>query len=133
MRLVEVGLRAMIMNAKTGMDIVAAGKAAIAVFKSTCVSDVQEISKASAQVRAYIETNWPDRMIFDFSGVKFFSSQVLGLLLEARARLRARGGQVVVCTLGGRLHRVFKITNLDSIFAFYPDRQAALGEPATGQ
>jgi len=115
------------MNTETGIDIIGAGSAAIAVFKSTCVGDVQEIAKASTQIKAYIEENQPDKMIFDFSGVKFFSSQVLGLLLEARAGLRARGGKVVVCTLVGRLHRVFRITNLDRIFTFYPDRQSALG------
>ena len=115
------------MNAETGMDIIAAGKAAIAVFKSTCVGDVQELTRASSQVKAYIARHQPEKVVFDFSGVKFFSSQVLGLLLEARARLRAHGGRVVVCALGGRLHRVFKITNLDSIFSFYPDRPAALG------
>jgi anti-sigma B factor antagonist len=118
------------MNAKTCLDIVGEEGAAIASFTSTCVSDVEEIRSASDQIREYIHENEPDQMIFDFSGVRFFSSQVLGLLLEARARLARQGGRAVVCALDGQLQRVFKITNLDRIFAFFPDRQAALHAPA---
>jgi anti-sigma B factor antagonist len=118
------------MDTKAGLDIATEGNAAIASFKSACISDVAEITSASAQVRQYIETNRPQKMVFDFDGVKFFSSQVLGLLLEARARLESQRGQVVVSSLSPQLERVFKITNLDKIFCLYPDRAAALQPPA---
>jgi anti-sigma B factor antagonist len=116
------------MEMQVPVDIVCEGNAAIASFKSTCISDVEEITSASTQINKYIEANRPNRMVFDFAGVKFFSSQVLGLLLEARARLQAYAGQVVITTLSPQLQRVFKITNLDRIFTFYPDRRAALTE-----
>ena len=118
------------MDTKAALDIASAGNVAIASFKTTCISDVEEITNASAQVRDYIEANHPRRMVFDFSGVRFFSSQVLGLLLEARARLERHAGEVVLCALNAQLRRVFKITNLDTIFPFFPDRDAALGQPA---
>ncbi len=66
-------------------------------------------------------------MVFDFTDVKFFSSQVLGLLLEARARLEPYHGEVAITSLSPQLLRVFKITNLDRIFNFYPDRVTAVG------
>ncbi len=125
----ELG-RLMDMDTKAGLDIAIEGTAAIASFKSACISDVAEITGASALVRQYIETNRPQKMVFDFDGVKFFSSQVLGLLLEARARLESQCGQVVVSSLSPQLERVFKITNLDKIFCLYPDRAAALQPPA---
>jgi len=114
------------MDIKTGLDIATEGNAAIASFKSTCISDVAEITNASAQIKQYIEANRPKKVVFDFNGVKFFSSQVLGLLLEARARLESHSGQVAITSLSPQLERVFKITNLDKIFNFYPDRAAAL-------
>jgi anti-sigma B factor antagonist len=119
------------MDTKTSLDIAIEGNAAIASFKSTCISDVEEITNASAQVKQYIEANRPRRMVFDFDGVKFFSSQVLGLLLEARARLESHSGQVAITSLSPQLQRVFKITNLDKIFNLYPDRAAALGQTAS--
>jgi anti-sigma B factor antagonist len=118
------------MNAKRALGIEAVGSNAVVSFASSCVSDVEEISHASAQIREYIEQRQPVRMVFDFSGVKFFSSQVLGLLLEARGQLQSRSGQVIVASLEPQLERVFKITNLDRIFTFVPDKDGALGEAA---
>ncbi|HSW01139.1 MAG TPA: STAS domain-containing protein [Sedimentisphaerales bacterium] len=116
---------------KEGLDIAREGNVAVATFKSPCVSDAEEITNASAQLRQYIQSDPPRRMVFDFHGVKFFSSQVLGLLLEARAHLRPHNGEVAVVSLSPQLQRVFKITNLDKIFRFYPDRTAAV-QPAVG-
>jgi anti-anti-sigma factor len=120
------------MDTKAGLDIAVEGNAAIASFKSTCISDVEEITNASTQVKQYIEANRPRKMVFDFDGVKFFSSQVLGLLLEARARLESHSGQVAITSLSPQLQRVFRITNLDKIFSLYPDRATAIA-PLAGK
>jgi anti-sigma B factor antagonist len=116
------------MTTKSGVDITTEGDNAVAVFQSACVSDVEEIATASARIRDFINQYQPRGMVFDFSGVKFFSSQVLGLLLEARAQLQPQRGQVAVCALDEQLQRVFKITNLDKIFTFHYDRRTALAE-----
>ncbi len=120
------------METKAGLDIAREGNVAVASFKSACISDAEEITNASAQLRQYIQTNPPQRMVFDFHGVKFFSSQVLGLLLEARAHLRPNNGEVAITSLSPQLQRVFKITNLDRIFRFYPDRATAI-QPVAGR
>lgn len=111
-------------------EIVRQGPAVIVSFKMSIISNVDDISSISSQLEKFIETDPPTRIIFDFEGVKFFSSQVLGLLLETRAKLQPRGGHVAVSSINPQLHRVFKITNLDQVFEFYPDRQAAV---ETGQ
>ncbi len=118
------------MEMKAGLDIAREGNVAIACFKSACISDSEEITRASTQLRQYIQSDPPQRIVFDFNGVKFFSSQVLGLLLEARAHLRPHNGDVAVTSLSPQLLRVFKITNLDKIFRLYPDRAAAIQPPA---
>ncbi len=108
------------------VEIRSEGDVAIVSFTNNCISDVEEITTASSLIRQYVQAHPPREIIFDFSGVKFFSSQVLGLLLEARGYLKAHGGRVDICALEPQLHRVFRITNLDKIFAFYPDCSAAL-------
>ncbi len=121
------------MDTNAGLNIATEGNAAIASFKGPCISDVAEITSASAQLKQYIETHRPQGVVFDFEGVKFFSSQVLGLLLEARARLEAYSGHMAITSLSPQLERVFRITNLDKIFSFYPDRAAALRQlPGVG-
>jgi anti-anti-sigma factor len=114
------------METQEALTISSEGEVAVACFKSACICDSDEIARASAALRRHIETRRPTGLIFDFTGVKFFSSQVLGLLLEARGRLQPQGGRVAVAALSPQLERVFRITNLDQLFAFYPDRPAAL-------
>jgi anti-sigma B factor antagonist len=101
------------------------GDTAIITFNKSTVSNIEDISAAADNVAAFIDDNQPKRVIFDFKGVKFFSSQVLGLLLEARARVEAYDGRVFISSINPQLHRVFKITNLDQIFKFFPDIESA--------
>jgi anti-sigma B factor antagonist len=114
------------MGTKKALDITREGDVAVARFTSCCVCDVEEIANVSACLREYIETDRPGGLIFDFTGVRFFSSQVLGLLLEARARLRPQENRVAVCSLSPQLERVFRITNLDQIFTLHRDLAAAI-------
>jgi anti-anti-sigma regulatory factor len=47
--------------------------------------------------------------------------------LDVRAKAAAYDGEVVVSAINPQLHRVFKITNLDKVFRFFPDRRRAIG------
>lgn len=102
------------------------GSVAIVTFGKSSVSDVQDISRAAESIADFIESNRPKNVVFDFKNVKFFSSQVLGLLLETRAAVAPLNGKIYVSGINPQLHRVFKITNLDQVFAFFPDVNSAL-------
>jgi anti-anti-sigma factor len=114
------------MEEEVGVEITSEGNIAAVAFKATSISDVEGISSASKQIKDFIEKNRPNRIVFDFERVKFFSSQVLGLLLDIRAKLETYNGEVVISAINPQLHRVFKITNLDKIFRFFPDKESAL-------
>ena len=114
------------MDQKDSVRIVQEGPVAVVGFTAASITDAQVIAAASARILEVLEAGHPSRVVFDFSGVSFFSSQVLGLLLETRARLRATGGKVVISSLTPSLQRVFKTTSLDRIFEFFPTTQAAM-------
>jgi len=114
------------MDKKVGVEITSEGSAAVVAFKSASISGVEEIAVASKQIKKFIDENHPDKLIFDFEGVKFFSSQVLGLLLDIRVMLKTCNGEVVISAINPQLHRVFKITNLDKIFRFFRDKENAI-------
>ena len=114
------------MDEKVAVEITSEGSAAVVTFKSASISDVEEITVASKQIKGFIDENQPNSLIFDFGGVKFFSSQVLGLLLDIRDKLETYNGEVVISAINPQLHRVFKITNLDKVFRFFPDKQSAI-------
>ena len=98
----------------------------IVTFLSPSISDVDAITAASTKIKDYVKENQPRTLIFDFQAVKFFSSLVLGLLLDIRAKLQAYKGEVLISAIDPQLHRVFKITNLDKVFRFFPDQQEAI-------
>ncbi len=113
------------MDKEVGVEITSQGTMATVAFKATSISDVEGISCASKQIKGFIEESHPDKIVFDFERVKFFSSQVLGLLLDIRAKLQTYNGEVVISAINPQLHRVFRITNLDKVFKFFPDKESA--------
>jgi len=116
-----------IMGEETIGQIAVEGDIAVVTFKKSTISNIEDISSVSEKIAAFVDANHPKKVVFDFKGVKFFSSPLLGLLLETRARIAPWKGQVFVSEINPQLHRVFKITNLDQVFKFFPDTQSALG------
>ena len=105
---------------------------AIVRFKSAQICSAEGIAAAAKQIYDYIEKNNPKIMVVDFAQVRFFSSQVLGLLLNIRNRLKLYGGELFISAINPQLYRVFRITNLDKIFKFFPDRESAVKSAAGG-
>jgi anti-sigma B factor antagonist len=113
------------------VEITGNKKAAIVAFKSASISNMEEIAAASRQIKEFIEAEQPKEVVVDFELVKFFSSAVLGLLLDIRAKLKTYDGEVVISSINPQLYRVFKITHLDRIFKFFPDKENAIKAVST--
>ena len=121
------------MEDKLEVKITSQKDVAIVSFLASSISDLEKIAVAARQIDDFITKNQPARMVFDFDGVKFFCSRVLGLLLEIRAKMEVYGGEVVISAINPQLYRVFKITNLDKIFRFFPDRKSAVKTMSSNQ
>jgi len=119
------------MDEKVGEEITKEDGVAVVTFKTVSISDVEAIEAISKRIREFVEKDHPKMLVFDFGEVKFFSSQVLGLLLDIRAKLQVHGGRVVISGINPQLHRIFKITNLDKIFKFFPDKGSAIKAAST--
>ena len=114
------------MDETLDVEIKDEGSIAVVSFNAASLCDIAGIEKISRQIRQFVADRRPERMVIDFTSVKFFTSQALGLLLDVWRKLQANGGQVVISGINPQLHRVFKITNLDKIFQFFPDSQSAI-------
>ncbi|MHC4060871.1 MAG: STAS domain-containing protein [Planctomycetota bacterium] len=117
---------------KVDVEITSEGSVAVVAFKAASITAEEEIVAAGQQIKMFVEQKHPKRMVFDFKAVRFFSSQVLGLLLDIRAELQTYGGEVVISAINPQLHRVFKITDLDKIFRFFPEKESAVRTMSTG-
>lgn len=113
------------MDEELNIDIQVDDQIAVVSFKARSISDYDGIASATQKIKEFVEDNNPKAVVFDFAQVKFFSSGVLGLLLAIRSRLKESQGQVVISAIDPQLHRVFRITNLDKIFKFFPDKEQA--------
>lgn len=113
------------MDEKIGVEIIGDNTSAIVSFKGALLIDADRIASAWKQIKEFLSKNQPKRVVVDFSEVKFFSSQVLGILLNMRSKVTVYGGEVVISSIEPQLHRVFKITSLDKIFSFFPDKESA--------
>jgi len=114
------------MDNKKIVEITTLDGVTIVSFNEISMGAAAEIETLSRQMTHLIEGDKPMKMVVDFEKVKFFSSQTLGLLLDVRKKLQAYNGQVVISGINPQLHRVFKITNLDKIFTFYPDVESTV-------
>lgn len=108
------------------IKIVEENNAAVVSFLIPSVSGVNDIDAAAYLLREYVKNNKPKAVIVDFADVKFFSSQVLGMLVDIWRRMREYDASISICGITSELSRVFKITNLDRIFQFYKDKAEAM-------
>jgi anti-anti-sigma factor len=87
------------------------------------MSDIEQIAQL---FRQSVQDHQPRHLVVDFSSVRFFSSQMLGLLVDVWRKLHDCGGAVAVCGINPQLTRVFRITNLDKLFSFYETVEQAI-------
>lgn len=114
------------MDEKGIIEITTDGDITIVSFGSETITGLSGLEQISEELRGFIAANQPKKIVVDFCGVKFFSSQMLGLLVDVWRRLSDYGGVVSISGINPQLSRVFKITSLDRIFKFYPDRADAV-------
>jgi anti-sigma B factor antagonist len=86
------------------------------------------LEEVSQKISELVKNQKPCSIVIDFQGVKFFSSQALGILLDARKKVASYHGNIAISGINPQLYRVFKITNLDKIFKFYPDASSAIAD-----
>ncbi len=114
------------MDEKGIIEITTDGDITIVSFGAETITGLSGLEQISEELRGFIAANQPKKIVVDFCGVKFFSSQMLGLLVDVWRKLSDYGGVVSISGINPQLSRVFKITNLDRIFKFYPDRADAV-------
>lgn len=59
-------------------------------------------------------------LVFDLSGVTRIDSTGIGRFIDTYGRLRKSGGKMRLVGVGGAVRDSFRLTRLDSVFAFYP-------------
>ena len=95
-------------------------------FNTASIDAAEGFEKIARDLRQLVGEHKPAKLVVDFGRVVFFSSHMLGLLVDIWRRLKDCGGFLVISGINPNLNRVFRITNLDKVFTFYPDIDSAM-------
>lgn len=99
-------------------------------FMDASILDALSIQRIGRELYAVIEDQGRRAIVLDFSEVRFLSSQALGVLLTLRRKADKAGARVALASIRPELAKVFKMTNLDKLFAFHADRAQAVASLA---
>jgi len=102
------------------------GPVTIVGFDESVILDTYHIDQVSKQLFGLIDDPNSRRIVLDFATIKMLSSQTLGVLIKMKRKLDELGGKMVISGIDPRLYRVFKVTNLQSIFEFFENNSAAV-------
>lgn len=95
-------------------------------FQDPNILDTLQIQKIATALYDLVDKQAHRRMLLDFSGVMFISSQAIGVLLTLNKKIKAIKGEVALCGIKPDLMKVFKITRIDKLFKFFDNEKAAL-------
>lgn len=113
------------------LDVSSQADVLIISFRQTSIEGIAGVEHVADILRSMIRDHQPRKMVIDFSQVRFFSSQMLGLLVDIWRRMKEIGGALTISGIDPRLTRVFRITHLDKLFTFYEDTAAAVASLQT--
>ena len=102
------------------------GEVTVVGFSEPTLLDAYHVNESAKELYELIEKQGHRWIVLDLSTVKMLSSQSLGVFLSIRQKLEHLGGKIVISGIDPRLSRVFKITNLESVFEFFPDIPSAV-------
>ncbi|MBC8378512.1 MAG: STAS domain-containing protein [Planctomycetes bacterium] len=111
---------------KTQVDVSTVDGILVVSLRQASIGGVANFEDIAITLRGLLNPSDPQKMVIDFSQVSFFSSQVLGLLVDLWRRLKDAGGALLISGINPQLTRVFRITHLDKIFEFYENTEAAV-------
>ena len=102
---------------EVGMESLDLSLEPISVGDCTVVRVTGDIDLSTAPgLRDALTRSGAEHMVVDLRGVAFLDSTGLGVLVGALKRLRRSGGSLKIVTSGGRVRRLFELTNLSRAF-----------------
>lgn len=98
----------------------------VVTFQDSSILEMRIIDQIGQDLYELVDKQNKQKIILDFTNVKFLASHTLGVLLNLNKKAKAINGQMVICCIRKELMKLFTITNLDKVFKFFPTDKEAL-------
>lgn len=82
--------------------------------------------QVAAVIMGTVKNQQSPLIVFDLSGVNFFGSMFVAVLLRCWKLTTARGGMMALAGVSAHARELLRLTSLDMIWPMYPTRREAL-------
>ena len=91
------------------------------------VLDRQKLADLRESIAALVDHESPEKLLVDFDGLQYCTSEFIGVLIRAHRKLVKENGRIDLCCLQPTIREVFKTLNLDgTMFRIHETRNSAL-------
>jgi anti-sigma B factor antagonist len=118
------------MNNSTNIALETIKDVTVVRFEAQRTLDAAHVEDLADQLIGLADAQAGQKLVLDFSHVRFLSSAMLGLLLRLRSRVREAQGQVVLSGLRPELAKLLRLTRVDRLFDLYENEQRAVSSLA---
>jgi anti-sigma B factor antagonist len=84
------------------------------------------IKPAADMILAPLKQDPPSNIIVDLEGVRYFGSSFIQFLLRCHELVKQQGSELVLAGVNTRIRELLSMTQLDTIWALYDNRNEAL-------
>ena len=113
------------------LEVVEHGDSTVVKFVDPMIMKEEIITAIGAQLFSLVEEQGRRKIILNFANVEYLASFVLGKFLSLNRKLKAAGGQLILCNLHPDVYKVFEISRLDKYFEIQEgDGSAAASKPS---
>ena len=95
------------------------------LFEDSRILDETKIEQVFNDLMDMLNKTTEERVILNFSNVKFMSSSMLGKLVQVHKKCGEFKVKMKLCSIDPEIRQVFKITKLDKLFDIEADDASA--------
>ena len=102
------------------------GDVTVVSFLTSQVLDEMNVQQLGKEMNDLLENEYANKMVINFSKIKFLSSAVLGKLISLNKKIASMKGRLAFCSINADIMQVFKITRLDKLIPICDDEDTAI-------
>jgi anti-sigma B factor antagonist len=98
-------------------------------FRMQSLTDPVELNELRSQLMKRVHA-LPERanLLLNFRGVEFVSSQIIGIMLEARDAVLKKHGEIALCRVAEPVLEILRITRLEKKFPVRASQSEVVGD-----